>query len=82
MTSRVTRLDFPGSFTDEQVRGPFASFRHVHDFEATPTGSVMTDWVEFTAPLGVLGRLAEKLVLARYLERLIVRRGRYLAGLS
>lgn len=82
MTSRVTRLDFPESFTDEQVRGPFASFRHVHGFEATPTGSVMTDSVEFTAPLGVLGRLAEKLVLARYLERLIVRRGRYLAGLS
>ena len=28
--------------TDEQVRGPFRSFRHIHEFEATPGGSIMT----------------------------------------
>ncbi|WP_285248546.1 SRPBCC family protein [Pseudarthrobacter sp. efr-133-R2A-89] len=80
MTSRITRLDYPRSFTDEQVTGPFKAFRHVHDFAATSTGSVMTDRVEFTAPLGVLGTAVERLVLARYLERLIIRRGRFLAG--
>jgi len=80
MTSRVTRLDFPRSFTDEQVTGPFTSFLHVHEFAPTATGSNMTDMVEFTAPLGVLGRVAERLILARYLERLIIRRGRFLAG--
>ena len=82
MTSRVTALDFPRSFTDEQVRGPFRSFRHVHEFEATATGSAMTDRVEFTAPFGFLGRLAERLVLAGHLEKLIVHRGRFLAGLT
>lgn len=40
----------------------------------------MTDHVEFTAPLGVLGRAVEHLFLARYLERLIRDRGRFLAG--
>ncbi|MFF1881430.1 SRPBCC family protein [Pseudarthrobacter sp. NPDC058196] len=80
MTSRITRLDYPRSFTDEQVMGPFKAFRHVHDFAATATGSVMTDRVEVTAPLGVLGTAVERLVLARYLERLIIRRGRFLAG--
>lgn len=80
MTSRITHLDYPRSFTDEQVTGPFKAFRHVHDFAATATGSVMTDRVEFTAPLGVLGTAVERLVLARYLERLIIRRGRFLAG--
>jgi ligand-binding SRPBCC domain-containing protein len=80
MTSRITSLDFPASFTDEQVRGPFTSFRHVHEFEATNTGSIMTDRVEFTAPFGPVGRLVEKLVLRRYLERLIQDRGRFLAG--
>jgi hypothetical protein len=40
----------------------------------------MVDRVEFTAPLGVLGRAVERLFLARYLERLIVRRGRFLAA--
>ena len=80
MTSRVTYLDFPRSFTDEQVKGPFRSFRHVHEFVPTAGGSIMTDRVEFTAPLGVLGRVAERLILARYLERLIRDRGRFLAG--
>jgi len=81
MTSRLTSMEFPERFVDEQVRGPFKAFRHVHEFEATASGSVMTDRVEFTAPFGLLGRIVEKLVLHRYLERLIVERGLYLAGL-
>jgi ligand-binding SRPBCC domain-containing protein len=79
MTSRITCLDFPRSFADEQVKGPFKAFRHVHEFTATATGSMMVDRVEFTAPLGVLGRAVERLFLALYLERLIARRGRFLA---
>lgn len=80
MTSRITHFDFPRSFTDEQVKGPFKWFRHVHEFESTTTGSVMLDSVEFAAPLGALGRAVEHLFLARYLERLIRDRGRFLAG--
>ena len=80
MTSRITFFDFPHSFTDEQVKGPFKAFRHAHEFKAVPGGSIMTDRVEFTAPLGVLGRAVERLVLRRYLERLITRRGQFLAG--
>ena len=80
MTSRITSFEYPRSFTDEQVKGPFKAFRHVHEFEPTPAGSIMTDLVEFTAPLGVLGRAVERLFLARYLERLISDRGRFLAG--
>ena len=81
MTSRITEMNMPESFTDEQVRGPFRSFRHVHEFEATPHGSAMVDRVEFTAPLGLLGLLAERLV-GPYLERLIRRRGRFLADVN
>lgn len=82
MTSRITSLEFPVRFVDEQIRGPFKSFRHVHEFTATERGCVMTDAVEFTAPLGPAGLLAERLVLRRYLERLIANRGRFLAGLA
>ncbi|MEV8082600.1 SRPBCC family protein [Pseudarthrobacter oxydans] len=82
MTSRVTQVDFPHNFTDEQVRGPFRSFRHVHEFEATPGGCIMTDRVEFAAPFGLLGRAAGKLVLRPYLQRLIRDRGRFLAGIG
>ena len=38
----------------------------------------LLDHVEFAAPLGVLGRAAERLVLARYLRRLIDVRNTFL----
>jgi hypothetical protein len=43
-------------------------------------GTTMVDRIEFAAPFGPIGRLVEKLVLARYLRRLIEARNRYLTG--
>ncbi|WAH98564.1 SRPBCC family protein [Arthrobacter sp. MMS18-M83] len=80
MSSRITQFHFPESFTDEQVRGPFRFFRHVHEFIPDDAGTLMIDRVEFAAPFGVVGRLAEKAVLGRYLRNLIEQRNRYLAG--
>ncbi|MCU1435723.1 MAG: cyclase [Pseudarthrobacter sp.] len=74
------RAGLPTTFTDEQVKGPFTFFRHVHEFEATATGSIMTDRVEFTAPFGPVGRLVEKFILRGYLQRLIEDRGKFLAS--
>jgi len=79
MTSRIIDLERPLRFVDEQVRGPFAAFRHEHVFQATAHGTRMVDRIEFAAPFGWLGRLAERLVLTRYLEGLIRRRNAYLA---
>jgi ligand-binding SRPBCC domain-containing protein len=78
-TSRITELERPTRFVDEQVRGPFRSFHHEHLF--TPAGAgitVMVDRVHFDAPLGVVGRLAELAVLDRYLQRLIDTRNAFL----
>lgn len=74
MTSRITALEAPGRFVDEQVRGPFARFRHEHRFEPSAAGTRMVDEIVFRAPLGPLGWLAERLALARYLPRLIAAR--------
>ncbi|MBG6084563.1 SRPBCC family protein [Zhihengliuella flava] len=78
MTSRITAFDAPHAFVDEQVRGPFRSFRHEHWFHEDAHGTTMVDRVRFEAPLGVLGRLAEKVVLARYLRTLIEQRNEHL----
>jgi len=92
MTSRITQFSFPDSFTDEQQRGPFRAFRHVHEFLPDSSGpdaslpdggrTLMLDHVEFTAPFGVLGRLVEKAFLGRYLKHLIEERNRYLQGVD
>jgi ligand-binding SRPBCC domain-containing protein len=78
MTSRITEMESPDYFVDEQVKGPFRRFRHVHEFIQDPAGTTMVDRIEFAAPFGPLGRLVEKLVLARYLRKLIETRNRFL----
>lgn len=82
MTSRIVRMSPPDSFVDEQVRGPFRSFRHEHVFVSDGDGgTVMTDHVVLSAPLGMLGRAAE-LVLGQYLRRLVERRNAHLLAAS
>ena len=80
MTSRITELQSPHYFVDEQVRGPFRRFRHVHEFREDPAGTTMVDRIEFEAPFGLVGRVIERLILARYLRKLIEARNRHLAG--
>jgi ligand-binding SRPBCC domain-containing protein len=78
MTSRITEMDSPRRFVDEQVKGPFSRFRHVHEFREDSGITVMVDRIEFAAPFGPVGRLAERLFLARYLRNLIDVRNRHL----
>ncbi|WP_242088588.1 SRPBCC family protein [Curtobacterium sp. DN_7.5] len=80
LTSRIVVLEAPHRFVDEQVRGPFARFRHEHRFERAGTGTRMLDDVVVTAPFGPLGRLAEVVVLGRYLQRLLTARNTALAA--
>ena len=78
MTSTITEWDRPRRFVDEQRKGPFKSFRHEHRFEPVEHGTQLLDHVEFQAPLGVLGRVVERLVLTRYLRHLIDVRNTFL----
>ena len=71
-------MEPPDYFVDEQVKGPFRRFRHVHEFNQDPAGTMMVDRIEFAVPFGPLGRLVERLVLARYLRKLIENRNRHL----
>lgn len=80
MTSRITEMEAPDYFVDEQVKGPFRRFRHVHEFKEDSTGTTMVDRIEFTAPFGLVGRVVERLVLARYLRTLVETRNRHLTA--
>lgn len=76
MTSRITALEAPRRFVDEQVRGPFRSFSHEHVFIADGDGTRMVDTITLASPL--LGSIVEPLILVPYLRRLIERRNRAL----
>jgi ligand-binding SRPBCC domain-containing protein len=78
MTSRITEFDRPSRFVDEQVRGPFRRFRHEHLFERYEANTMMIDRLDFDAPVGPLGRVVERVLLERYLRKLIEERGSFL----
>ena len=74
LTSRITAFDRPRHFRDEMVRGAFKRIVHDHYFHATPAGTRMEDVFDFAAPLGILGRLAERITLTAYMRRLLEHR--------
>lgn len=74
LTSEITRFDRPRHFRDSMVRGAFAGFDHDHFFSERDGVTAMRDRFAFRSPLGPLGRIADALVLTRYLRRFLVRR--------
>lgn len=73
-TSKITAFDRPRYFQDAMQRGAFKSFVHDHFFAFDDGITTMTDVLAFSAPFGPLGVIAEKLVLRRYLQRLLTAR--------
>lgn len=59
------------SFTDQQVRGPFRSWRHVHRMVPTgPDSCIREDRIEYELPFGLLGDLAARFIVEPKLNRL------------
>lgn len=82
LTSQITALDAPRYFRDDMQRGAFRRMWHAHYFEPRGGATLMRDVFDYTAPLGWLGRVADKLVLARYLRRFLAQRGQVLKQLA
>jgi ligand-binding SRPBCC domain-containing protein len=78
LSSRITEFDPPSRFVDEMVRGAFRRFRHEHQFLRVDGGTEMVDIFDYSAPLGPLGWLADRLFLRQYMSRLLRERNAYL----
>lgn len=74
LTSRISGCECPRWFRDEMVSGAFAWMQHDHWFDEVDGGTVLRDSMRFAAPLGPLGRIAEALVLRRYMTRFLAER--------
>ena len=82
LTSRITAFDRPHHFRDSMVRGAFARMDHDHFFAAEGGGTLVRDAFDFDAPLGLLGKLANKLFLARYMRRFLVTRNAVIQSIA
>jgi ligand-binding SRPBCC domain-containing protein len=74
--TRIVEWQPNARFVDEQVRGPYSYWRHLHTFAECEAGTRMTDRVEYQLPLLPAGALALPLV-RRQLDRIF----RYRAGI-
>ena len=61
-TAKIVEFEWNSHFIDEQVRGPFASFRHRHGSVAETRegveGTLVTDAIEYALPVGIVGLFA------------------------
>lgn len=74
LTTYIEKVDRPFYFTDRMVKGAFSSFYHEHIYKATTTGTLMIDKFSYEVPYGIAGKLFDKLVLNRYMTRLLTGR--------
>ncbi|MHC8947496.1 SRPBCC family protein [Sphingobacterium hungaricum] len=82
LSVRITRMQRPFLFEDKMLSGAFKSMEHVHRFEEFPGGTKMFDEFTFSAPLGPLGKLAERLFLTKYMKRFLVIRNQELKDIA
>jgi ligand-binding SRPBCC domain-containing protein len=67
---RAERVVPPTLLLDRMLSGPFPCWLHEHRFEDLGDGTTrLTDHVDYLLPLGVLGTVADRLVVHGQLER-------------
>lgn len=70
----VVEFERPRLFVDEMTEGVFKSFKHIHEFFPNENGVLMRDTLQWIAPLGFLGKIADKLFLENHLRKLVTKR--------
>lgn len=75
-TAQIAAFDRPNYFKDEQIDGIFKSMVHEHKFEQHGGQVIMTDVFEFESPLGLLGRVFNKIILTRYMTKFLKERNK------
>ena len=74
LTVRITEFEPPVHFADVMVRGVFRRMEHHHYFQPSSDGTIMRDIFRYEAPLGIVGRIVERLFLDRYLRSFLIER--------
>lgn len=82
LTVKVVEFERPWLFVDEMTEGRFKSFRHVHEFIQSDGGTLMRDTLTWISPLGIIGRIVDKLLLKRHLRNLVGKRNLMLKGIA
>ncbi|XOV93756.1 MAG: hypothetical protein ACFHWX_03400 [Bacteroidota bacterium] len=61
--TEITHVDPLNYFVDEQRSGPYKIWHHEHRLISQENGVLMTDLVSYEPPFGILGAIANKLII-------------------
>ncbi|MCM3744354.1 SRPBCC family protein [Sporosarcina luteola] len=82
LTAKIIEMDRPHQFTDVMVKGAFHSFTHTHEFVESGTGTIMKDTFAYKSPFGIIGKIADRLFLEKYMKNFIADRAKELKRIA
>ena len=68
--TEITHIVEKKYFVDEQRVGPYALWHHQHIIEPVENGVLMTDIVSYKPPFGILGKIANTLIIKNKLNEI------------
>ena len=66
--TEITQVKEKEYFVDEQRVGPYSMWHHEHKIEPIEGGVLMTDIVSYKPPLGILGSIANTILINKQLK--------------
>ena len=67
-TTLISDYAPPFRFIDEQLKGPYTRWHHLHTFKEIAGGVEVSDIVDYKLPLGMLGLLGQPIVKPQLLQ--------------
>jgi uncharacterized protein (TIGR01777 family) len=74
----IKEWDPPYKFVDVQAEGPYKLWEHTHEFKPFGNGTLMTDRVRYSLPMGFLGNLVGGQLVRSEIERIFQYRREYI----
>lgn len=68
--TEITHVKEKEYFVDEQRIGPYRMWHHEHKIEPIEGGVLMTDIVSYKPPLGILGSIANAILIKKQLQEI------------
>jgi len=69
-------------FSDRMIKGPFKSWHHLHLFQQTDHGTILTDQIDYDIPLGIFGSVVEKFLVRNIINKIFTIRYNFDIGKS
>jgi ligand-binding SRPBCC domain-containing protein len=77
----IETFDPPVSFSDVQLKGPYRSWHHRHEFLEVPGGTEMRDTVDYDLPFPILAPIVHPLFVRPAIRKIFDYRNSVIAGI-